>query len=754
MELMFSKASRIFLQTHIWPMLLRESRIREIRLQIVDGAGKQVPVFVNSQKTTIDTLECFSWVFFVSIERSRFEEELLAGKQRAETLQHELQRTKTLLERTGSMAGVGGWELDLVANTIFWSDETCRIHGVQPGYSPQLSEAIQFYAPQARPVIEAAVGQAIATGQRWDLELPFIQKDGTEIWVRALGMAQYEQEKPVRLVGAFQDITERRLADAALMISESQFRGAFETAAQGVALVSLQGGFIKVNESLCVMLGYSNAELLATDFQTITHPEDLNADLSLMHQLLAGEITNYQMEKRYFHKDGHIVWILLAVSQVRDADGGPLHFVSQIQDISERKHAVAHLELAMSVARLGILHWQLADGCIVLDPSHAAPLGYKVQEAIPPCQLEQFVHPGDLPALITMRDAYLAGGLPIDVEIRVRARDDSFSWVRLLAQREDPRSSMLLGIYDDITPRKVAQATANSAQQRMITLVASLPDVVLTCDVGGLLTDLHVPAAISGHLISGQWSGRHYSDVLPKTLSEVLDTAIVAAWEDPEPQRGRAAIVVRGKTIHFGISVTRLADQRQWPSGFLVVLRDETEVRMAEQQLTHMAFHDALTGLPNRRLFEDRLHQAREKSARNTSYCALVMIDLDKFKALNDTHGHEAGDLLLQQVAERLRGVLRGSDTVARLGGDEFIILLDDLGTVGPDAEAHVAAVLAKLHSALHTDFVLGEITHAGAASIGHALFCGMNPENEAVFSDADAAMYAAKAARRAAAAP
>ncbi len=350
MDLMFPAASRIFLQTHVWPMLLRDSRVREIRLQILDNGGKQVPVFVHSQKTTIDTVECFVWVFFVSVERSRFEQELLAGKQRAETLQHELQRTKALLERTGSMARVGSWELDLVTNTIFWSDETCRIHGVQPGYSPQLSEAIQFYAPQARPVIEAAIAQAIATGQRWDLELPFIQKDGGEIWVRALGMAEFEHDKPVRLVGAFQDITARRLADAALVISESQFRGAFETAAHGVALVSLLGDFIKVNESLCVMLGYSNAELLATDFQAITHPEDLDADLNHLHQLLERQIESYQMEKRCFHKTGSIIWVLLSVSLVRASEGLPIHFVFQIIDITHRKNTETSLLVAKQAA--------------------------------------------------------------------------------------------------------------------------------------------------------------------------------------------------------------------------------------------------------------------------------------------------------------------------------------------------------------------------------------------------------------------
>jgi two-component system sensor histidine kinase/response regulator len=490
MDLMFPAASKIFLQTHVWPMLLRDSRVREIRLQMLDGSGKQIPVFVHSQKITIDTVECFLWVFFVSFERSRFEQELLAGRQRAETLQHELQRAKTLLERTGSMTGVGGWELDLVTNTIFWSDETCRIHGVPPGYSPQLSEAIQFYAPQARPVIEAAVAQAIATGQRWDLELPFIQKDGNEIWVRSLGMAEFAQGKPVRLAGAFQDITERRLGDAALLISESQFRGAFEAASHGVALVSMQGGFIKVNESLCVMLGYSNAELLATDFQTITHPEDLNADLNYLHQLLERQIESYQMEKRYLHKRGSVIWVLLSVSLVRTSDGLPIHFVSQIIDITDRKNTEAtllaakqsaeeanrtannantRLQLAMSSASMGIWDWDLISGVLVWDERMYELYGItsdtfgKAYDA-----WLSAVSVEDQALANRAVELAIADLQPLDYEFRVSHPDGTQRWIKtngIVTRNAAGQPVTMAGINYDITERKNAEATIVAAKQ-------------------------------------------------------------------------------------------------------------------------------------------------------------------------------------------------------------------------------------------------------------------------------------------------
>ncbi|WP_158284207.1 transporter substrate-binding domain-containing protein [Azospirillum sp. TSO22-1] len=132
-------------------------------------------------------------------------------------------------------------------------------------------------------------------------------------------------------------------AEASLRESEGRFRAAFETAAHGMALVSSEGRFVKVNRSLCSMIGYSETELLATDFQTITHPEDLETDLKFVRDLLAARIQSYQLEKRYFHKSGSIIWILLSVALVRSDDGEPLHFVAQIQDITEQHTAKAAL---------------------------------------------------------------------------------------------------------------------------------------------------------------------------------------------------------------------------------------------------------------------------------------------------------------------------------------------------------------------------------------------------------------------------
>ena len=133
------------------------------------------------------------------------------------------------------------------------------------------------------------------------------------------------------------DIAERRRHELALAEAEERFRSAFDNAPIGMTLVSPYLRFIKVNRALCELTGYAETALLVRSFQAITHPDDLDADLAYVEDVLAGRRRTYQMEKRYYHADGHLIWVLLSVSLVRDAAGQPLYFISQIADITERK---------------------------------------------------------------------------------------------------------------------------------------------------------------------------------------------------------------------------------------------------------------------------------------------------------------------------------------------------------------------------------------------------------------------------------
>ena len=302
----------------------------------------------------------------------------------------------------------------------------------------------------------------------------------------------------------------RRQVSAQAMIlrdAEESYRVTFNHAPTGIARVGPDGNWLEVNQRLCDMVGYTRAELLKLSFQDITHPADLDKDLDLVRQVLAGKINNYNLEKRYLHKSGQSIWISLTVALVRKDDGSPKYFVSVIEDINQRK------------------------------------------------QSEETIH--------------------------------------------------------------------------------------------------------------------------------------------------------------------------------------------------ELAFFDPLTALPNRTLLLDRLKQTLVTSSRSGVYGALLIIDLDNFKTINDTRGHDIGDLLLKQVAQRLKLCVREGDTVARLGGDEFVVILAALSTMEVDAATDAENVSEKILAALGQSYVLDDGNHHSTASIGVTLFMGDLNSSDELLKQANLAMYRAKTAGR-----
>jgi len=244
-----------------------------------------------------------------------------------------------ILERTGELAKVGGWELDIASMQIkHWTTEVFRIHELDPPTLPSVEQAISFYSPESRHLLEATIELAIQTGKPWNMELPFTTAKGNHIWVRTQGSAVMHDGKAVSLIGAFQDITAQKTVANALKAREKSFNDIIEYAPIGMAIVSLDGRFTRVNQALCNIVGYSSEELMQLTFQEITFPDDLEADLERVRQLVEDKINTYQMEKRYIHKDKRIVWVQLSVSISRDEDRTAKYLIVQIEDITERKY--------------------------------------------------------------------------------------------------------------------------------------------------------------------------------------------------------------------------------------------------------------------------------------------------------------------------------------------------------------------------------------------------------------------------------
>ncbi|WP_338767506.1 PAS domain S-box protein [Bernardetia sp. ABR2-2B] len=258
-----------------------------------------------------------------------------------EKLANQEQETKNyqeVLDRIQKVSKMGLWEVNLEEQKVIWSEVTRQIHEVEGDYNPTVENGINFFVEgKSRDLIIEVFTKAVEEGINYDVEVELRTAKGNSVWTRAIGISEFEDRKCKRVYGLFQDIDESYKRRQQLERQKELFRQTFEFAPNGMALINLEGRWIQVNQQVCTMLGYTKYELFNLTFQDITHPDDLDLDLKLLDELVEGKRESYQMEKRYFSKSDGLVWAILSVSMMRDEAGKPLHFVSQLTDITEKK---------------------------------------------------------------------------------------------------------------------------------------------------------------------------------------------------------------------------------------------------------------------------------------------------------------------------------------------------------------------------------------------------------------------------------
>lgn len=307
--------------------------------------------------------------------------------------------------------------------------------------------------------------------------------------------------------------------------------------------------------------------------------------------------------------------------------------------------------------------------------------------------------------------------------------------------------------FSDVTGYVQAADALERSEWHLRTLFDAIPDRVWLKDVDGVFVMCNAAAAEGYGLSVPDIVGRREHDLPndPGLVASYLDTdrrALAShapvTYEQALPRAGRAV-----DTLVFEVIKRAVMGPNGQPLGVLGLARDVSERKRTEAQIERLAFYDPLTGLCNRRLFQDRLEHAQSASTRSQQWAAVCFIDLDNFKDLNDTQGHDQGDLLLQQVGKRLQAAVREQDTVARLGGDEFVLLLEELGQDEAQAAMYASSVGEKLLQALNQPYQLLRGEHHNTPSVGITLFKDHHERVEDVLKRADLAMYQSKAAGR-----
>lgn len=258
-----------------------------------------------------------------------------------------MQIHSALYKKVIPLTHIGIWERNLITGEIFWDQVTCEIYETEQEFQPTIDQTFAFYVDKR--AIKLLFEKTITTGNSGSGEFQIRTFKGKLKWVKLHMKAEGTAGNHDVICGSIKDISNQKLLVDTLAEREQQFHHAFEFAPIGMALVSPIGSWIRVNHKLCEMLGYEMEEFLDKTFQDITYPDDLDLDLDQMNTLLEGKILSYSMEKRYYRSDGHIIWVLLSVTLVRNQQNEPLYFVSQIKDITERKNMERDRDKALAV---------------------------------------------------------------------------------------------------------------------------------------------------------------------------------------------------------------------------------------------------------------------------------------------------------------------------------------------------------------------------------------------------------------------
>ncbi|MFZ4540078.1 putative bifunctional diguanylate cyclase/phosphodiesterase [Propionivibrio sp.] len=301
------------------------------------------------------------------------------------------------------------------------------------------------------------------------------------------------------------------------------------------------------------------------------------------------------------------------------------------------------------------------------------------------------------------------------------------------------------GVGTDITQRKRDEAelrlAATAFESQECIVITDDHQVILRVNQAFLETTGYAAEEVMGKTPSLLKSGRHGSDFYRQMWQSIKTTG---NWSGEAWNRRKS-----GDIYPVWLTITAVKNEEGKVTHFVGAQTDITEQKRAQDKIADLAFIDQLTLLPNRTLLLDRLKQAMTAAHRNDTHGALLFIDLDNFKTLNDTLGHDKGDLLLQQVAQRLTRCLRDGDTVARFGGDEFVVVLGNLSAASVEAATHTELVAGKILTTLAQEYTLGSVQFQSSASIGITLFKSDGAQVDDLLKQADLAMYRSKATGR-----
>jgi diguanylate cyclase (GGDEF)-like protein/PAS domain S-box-containing protein len=649
---------------------------------------------------------------------------------------------------------------DTARRIVYWNQAAADMYGWTADEVLGL-DIVEIARAEEEPECDTTILRRIANGETVTADYWMIRRDGTRFPVLSTITPVFTGETLTAVAAISTDITERREAEA----TACRLSLIVESSVDAIMGTDLQGRITSWNSGAERLYGYTLEEAVGMDVARLV-PRGVAANFS---DVLARWQEGERVELPDFParcKDGHVVSVNATVSPLRDVEGNVIGSASIARDVTERKALEQaaeedrrRLEEAQEVAQLG--SFELSPGGTLLwSQAYRRLIGVSDDE---PASVELFlsrVHPDEREAAAKgVAEAWDRGDGDYSATHRIlgpSSQSDPSSPsspsgdVRLLQLRtrgitdEEGNLLKVIGTALDVTELHRIEAARRDAEERFRLGFERGAVGTAMMDLDGVITSVN-PAMCeflsrtADQIIGGEASSFvHPDDVDSRPIRGRLDER-----RDRTPFE-RRFIRSDGTAVWGLVNLSLVRHDDGTPAYLYCQVQDISERKTAEQALEHMALHDPLTGLPNRLLLQDRLEVAMLRASGYRRRIAVVFGDIDRFKLVNDTLGHSAGDQLLIELAKRLEVARQAADTVGRVGGDEFVLMCEDVGEL-----ENAEAIGRRMSSAFDQPFRVGDKTLYVTVSCGVVL-PGPGDTPATIFRDGDAAMYRAKELGRA----
>jgi diguanylate cyclase (GGDEF)-like protein/PAS domain S-box-containing protein len=676
-----------------------------------------------------------------------------------------LEESEAIRRQSQRIARLGHYVFDIEAGTWTSSDMLDEVFGIDDSYEKTIDGWLELMHPEQRGEMLCYLqDHVLRDGQPFDREYCIVRpSDGAVRWIHALGRLEAGGDDSFRrILGTIQDITDRVRVQTALRENEERLRQAVHVSEIGIFDHDHLTNAVYWSAEQRRIYGWGAAEtVLPSSFLTRVYGEDQDRVFDAVRHAHdpAGDGL-FDVEHRIIRCDGAIRWLAMRSQTIFKGEGSArriVRTVGAVMDITERKRNEITLRESKEHAqaleeRFRLVFENTLDGILVVDPDSGRFLMGNPAMArilacgaaeIPRLGIPDIVEPSNLAYALEQFERHKRGDTNLTLNFPLKRQDGSVVYINVHSTTlRLAGKSYLMGMVRDVTEqikneeylRLAAAVFENSREGVMVTDAHQRILLVnrALCELKGYTQD-----ELIGQRSDMLQSGRHGREFYVAMWDSIRNTG---QWQGEIWNRHRS-----GSLTPVLLSISAIRDSAGKPTHYVGITTDISMQKMTEARLEFMAHHDSLTELPNRLLMRSRLEHSVEVARRENRRLALLMLDLDQFKDVNDSFGHLAGDELLQHVSKRLIGQLRGADTVARLGGDEFAVLLDN-PTQQEDALRLANNIINLLSVPWH---LANSIEVRIGVSVGISLFPEHGQNADILLQKADAALYRAKSEGR-----